>query len=298
MKDPIRTIALISTLLLMLLFASAAAVSYPLTVTDELGRRVVLERPPQRIVAMIPSLTEAVCALRACDLLVGVDQFSNFPEQVVELPKLGSGFSPNVEEIVALQPDLVLVDEDSGIASQLEAVGLTVFAGTGQTYDEVFENFALLGTLLDRETEAAVLSGRVRGQIEAVAAVVADLPEPTVFYELDATPYSVGPASFIGVLIAKAGGRNIVTEDMGEFPQVDPEYIVASDPEVIVLADAPFGETALTVAARPGWNEIAAVADGRVAELSGEQADALSRPGPRMGEAVLILAGIFHPGSF
>jgi iron complex transport system substrate-binding protein len=290
----IRLFSLIVTLLL----AAAAAGSYPLTVTDDLGRRVVLESAPQRVVSMIPSHTETVCALRACDLLVGVDQFSNFPERVAGLPKLGSGFSPNVEEIVALQPDLVLVDEASGIAQKLEGLGLTVYAGTGQTYDEVFENFTTLGLLLDRETEAAVLSGRVRGEVETVAELTADLPPPTVFYELDPTPYSVGPESFIGVLISKAGGRNVVTADMGEFPQVDPEYVVASDPQVIVLADAPYGETAEAVAARPGWSEIEAVRRGRVIELSSDQGDALSRPGPRMGDAVLILARIFHPDHF
>jgi iron complex transport system substrate-binding protein len=293
----VNLVRLLALSVALLLF-SAAATSYPLTVTDDLGRQVVLESAPERVVTMMPSHTETVCALKACDLLVGVDKFSNFPAEVAGLPRLGSGFSPNVEEIVALQPDLVLVDENSGVAQKLEGLGLTVYAGTGQTYEEVFDSFATLGLLLDRETEAAVLSGRVRGQVEAVAALTADLPRPTVFYELDPTPYSVGPDSFIGVLISKAGGRNVVTEDMGEFPQVDPEFVVASDPEVIVLADAPYGETAESVAARPGWSDVAAVLNGRIAELSSVQGDALSRPGPRIGEAVLILARIFHPDRF
>jgi iron complex transport system substrate-binding protein len=288
----------ISAILLLLATAAAAAVSYPLSVTDDLGRLVVLERAPSRVVSMIPSSTEIVCALEACELLVGADQFSNYPAEVNELPRLGSAFSPNIEEIVALEPDLVLVDEDSGLAAKLEAVGLTVYAGTGQTYDELFANFRVLGRLLDRETEAALLAGRVRGEVEAVAELVAELASPTVYFEIDATPYSVGPTSFIGVLIAKAGGRNIVEPGMGEFPQLDPEFVVAADPQVIVLADAPYGESAETVAGRPGWSGLTAVVTERVVELDAEQVDALSRPGPRIGLAVSALARILHPDRF
>lgn len=283
--------------LLTLLAPAAAAADYPLTVTDDLGRQIVLEEAPDRVVTMIPSHTETVCAL-ACDLLVGVDQFSDFPARVADLPKLGSAFSANIEELVALQPDLVLVDEYSGLAERLEELGITVYAGTPQRYDEVFDLFAVVGQMLGRETEAAVLAGKVRGEVSAISELVAGLAEPAVYYELDATPYSVGPGSFIDELITKAGGENIVGSGMGEFPQLDPEFVVAQDPEVIVLADAPYGETAETIAARPGWAGIAAVRSSRVAELTQEQANALSRPGPRMGQAVLILARVLHRDRF
>ena len=92
--------------------------------------------------------------------------------------------------------------------------------------------------------------------------MVADAPAPSVYYEIDATPYSVGPDSFIGVLISKAGGANIVTAEMGEFPQLDPEFVVAADPEAIVLGSAPAGESLETLAARPGWGELQAVTSG------------------------------------
>ncbi|MEX2533992.1 MAG: ABC transporter substrate-binding protein [Trueperaceae bacterium] len=299
MKDFYRRVSILGLMLLAALVAmSAAAITYPLTITDDLGREVVLDEAPERVISMIPSSTETVCALDACELLVGVDQFSNFPAQVEGLPRLGSAFSPNIEELVALAPDLVLADEDSGIVSTLEQLGITVYAGTGQTFDEVFESFEALGLLLDRETEAALLSGRVRGEVEAVAEQASRYPSPTVFFELDATPYSVGPGSYIDELIRLAGGENIVGEGFGQFPQVDPEFVVAEDPQVIVLADAPFGETAESVAARPGWSSLSAVADDRIAELTSEQADTLSRPGPRMSQAVRLLATIFHPGRF
>ncbi len=293
MKTLIRSV-------LSVLFVSVGLVwaAYPVTVVDDLGREVTLATKPLRIITMMPSHTETVCALDACDKLVGVDQFSNYPPEIEGLPQLGSAFSPNLEAIVALEPDLVLVDESSDLAAQLEQVGLTVFAGTAQTFDEVFEKFLIIGRLIGREAEAEALGERVRREIEAVASRVADQSRPRVYYEIDATPFSVGPNSFIGVLIAKAGGDNIVAEGMGDFPQLDPEYIVAADPEVIVLANAPYGESFATVSARPGWGSLTAVVEGRVVELTSEQGDALSRPGPRITEAVKLLATIFHPDLF
>ncbi len=291
---------LLTPMALLLAFAlsTAFATSYPLTVVDDLGREVIIGAAPQRIVSMAPSHTETVCALNACHLLVGVDTWSNWPASVAELPGLGDAFSPNLEAVVALQPDLVLVDEYSGLAEPLEALGIVVYAGTPQTLEETFEFFTLLGTLLNRETEAAVLAGRVQGEIAGVASVLSGVAGPTVFVELDSTPYSVGPNSYLGTLLAYAAGVNIVTADMGDFPMVDPEYIVAQDPQVILLNDAPYGVTAADVAARPGWAGISAVVNGRVVELDGNTVDMLSRAGPRVGQAVLELARLLHPGTF
>ena len=282
-------------LVLMLGLSLASATDYPYTVTDDLNREVTLEREPQRIVAMIPSHTETVCALGACERLLGVDEFSNYPDEVADLPILGSAFSPNVEEIVALEPDLVLVDESSDLAASLDQLGIPTYAGTAQTYDEVFEKFTVLGELLNLEAEAEQLSADVQAEVDGIASLVADAPAPSVYYEIDATPYSVGPESFIGVLVSKAGGENIVTADMGEFPQLDPEFVVAAAPEAIILSSAASGESLDTLAERPGWASLPAVGEARVLELSSEQGDAASRPGPRLGEAVRLFASFLHP---
>lgn len=276
------------------LFSFATATTYPYTATDDLGFEVTLEAEPLRVVAMIPSHTETLCAVDACDKLVGVDQFSNFPERVNALPKLGSAFSPNVEAIVALQPDLVLTDESSDLAGSLRQAGIPVYAGTAQTYDEVFDKFEVLGALLNRETEAALLSGRVEGGVRAISDRASGLEPTTVYYEIDPTPYSVGPESFIGVLLSRAGGANIVTEDLGDFPQLDPEYIVAADPEVIIVSE----RDAETLPERSGWAEIDAVAIGRVVPTTSRLDDAISRPGPRIVEAVRFFARALHPEVF
>jgi len=281
-----------------LAWLATAHAAWPVTVVDDLGREVTLSASPQRIVSLVPTHTETVCALAACERLVGRDTWSNFPSAVATLPDLGSAFAPDLEALVALRPDLVLVDEYSGAAEALAPLGLAVYAGTPQRLGELFDTIERLGRLLGAPTEAAVLAGRLRGELDGVAAVVADLPAPSVFYEVDPSPYTVGPESFIGRLIALAGGRNVVPADLGDFPLVDPEFVVEADPEVIVLADAPFGVDAAAVAARPGWGTIAAVRDGRVVELTQAQGDVLSRAGPRVGEALRLLARILHPGVF
>ncbi len=293
-----RSLFFVSALAIALLAAYAGATTYPLTLTDDLGRSVTIEAEPQRVVTLMPSHTETVCAMGACGRLVGRDRFSNFPAEVLDLPDLGSPFSADLEAIVALEPDLVLVDEFSGVAASLEVLGLTVYAGTPQTLDEVLVNFTLVGKMLNRETEAALLSDRVRGEIAALEDLVLDQPSPRVYLELDATPYSVGPDSFIGILMVKAGGANIVPPTMGDFPQLDPEFVVISDPEVIVLMDAPFGESLATIRERPGWTSLTAIRLQRVAELESAQVDILSRPGPRVAEAVRLLAHLFHPDLF
>lgn len=289
---------LASLAFLLLALQTALATSYPVTVTDDLGRAVTLDHAPRRIVAMIPSHTETVCALGACDRLVGVDSFSDWPAEVASLPHLGSAFDPDLEALVALRPDLVLTDEYSGLADRLRALGIPVYAGTPQTYDETLALFDRLGRMLDRETQAALLRGRVEGEVRGVRRAVASLPRLRVYVELDATPYSVGPGSVVGTLLGMAGGDTIVPASMGDFPQLDPEFVVAQDPEVVLLADAPYGQTVAAARARPGWAALRAVRDDRVLALDADQVDLISRAGPRLGEAVRLLASLLHPGRF
>lgn len=281
--------------LVLFVFAISFASDYPLIVTDDLGHELVLNAAPVRIVSMIPSATETVCALNACDLLIGRDQYSNYPPEVNDLPELGNGFVPNLEAIVALEPDLVIVDESGDLANQLRELGIPVYAGTAQTFTEVFEKISDIGKLINREKEAAFLNLKLRTDLVNVHKLIAAAQMPTVFYELDSTPYSVGPESFIGEIISLAGGDNIVTADLGAFPKLDPEFIVAANPEIILLADAAYGESAESLAARAGWADIAAISSGKVYELSPEQVDIINRPGPRIIDALFLLAQIFHP---
>lgn len=284
-----RHIVLLSALALL---PMAAATRYPLTVTDDLGRSVTLRQEPKRIVAMLPSHTETLIAIGAGDKLIAVDVFSNHPRNVTDrLPKVGSGYQPNIEAILALKPDLVLADESSGsrLTEKLAAVGLTVYGGTAQTYNEVFEKIGVLGRLTNREAGATRLITRMRSELNALQRSVVNLPKVSTYYEIDPTPYSVGPNSFIGVLIGKAGGQTVVPARLGDFPKLDPELIVKADPRVMV------GLTLEEARKRPGWSGLGAVQSGRVFRPTPEERDALSRPGPRLPDALRALIRFLHP---
>lgn len=297
MTDPAertpRFIAL--SLAILAILASVPSAVGQAVVTDDLGREVRLDGPAERVVSMIPSHTETVCALDACDRLVGRDTFSNVPEVVLDLPDLGSAFSADVEALVALEPDLVLTDEYSGLAEALEGLGIAVYAGTPQTISETWEVMGEVATLLGREARAAELIDEAQGRIEELSDLAAGAEPVTVYFELDATPYSVGPDSFTGQLLSLANARNIVPASLGEFPQLDPETILAADPEVIVLADAPYGESAETLAERPGWSDLQALREGRVIELTQDEVDLLNRAGPRLPDALQHLVERLHP---
>ncbi|HEX7039681.1 MAG TPA: ABC transporter substrate-binding protein [Trueperaceae bacterium] len=287
-----RLYTFVAALLLSLQLALAQT-----AVVDDLGREVALDAPPARVVSMLPSHTESVCALGACDLLVGIDNNTDL-EGLGDLPRLGDPFAPDVEAIVALEPDLVLVDEYSGMHASLEELGIPTYAGSPQTVEETYAFLATLGRLLGREDEAAELVESVQGELAEVGEALRGVDRPTVFVEVDPTPYSAGPGSYLDELLTLAGGENVVPASLGPFPQVDPEFVVLEDPEVVLLLDAPFGVTAAQVGERPGWGDLSAVTGGRVYELTDEQADALSRPGPRLGEAVRLLARLLHPELF
>ncbi|ADY27719.1 ABC-type transporter, periplasmic subunit (plasmid) [Deinococcus proteolyticus MRP] len=278
--------------LLLALSTAAQATSYPLTVTDDLGRRVVLKKEPMRIVAMLPSHTETLIAIGAGGKLVGIDEYSNYPKNVTDnITKVGNGFQPNIEKIVALKPDLVLADESSSsrLTARLEAAGLTVYGGTAQTYNEVFQKIVVLGRLTNRESGATRLVSSMRRDLSALERTVVNRPKVSTYYEVDPTPYSVGPNSFIGTLMTRAGGRTIVPASLGDFPKIDPELIVRSNPQVMI------GLTPEEARRRPGWQNLQAVRAGRVYKPTAAERDALSRPGPRLPQAMRALIRMIHP---
>ena len=278
------------------LLGLALATSYPLLVTDDRGRRVEIPAEPQRLVVMLPSATETICAIGACDKIVATDSFSNWPEEVRDLPKAGGLYDPNLELIVSLRPDLVIASVYGKLADRLEEAGIPVYAVRTETYRDIFRTARALGRVLNREAQAEALVARIQSQIYVLESRAAQAKtRPSVYYEIDPTPYTAGPDSFIGTLIEKARGRNIVPPELGLFPKISPEFVVAEDPEVIILGDAPFGVTAEKLKERPGWAGIRAVKQGRVCELTQEEVDLVSRPGPRVPEGLAVLVHCIHP---
>lgn len=260
-------------------------------VRDDLGRLVRLEREPARVVSLMPANTETLFALGAGGRLVGRDDFSDYPPAAAALPAVGGLDNVSVERVVALAPDLVVCSEYGAQAVALERAGLVVWAGSAQRYDEVFAVTLALGRLVGRAAEAEALNGALRGEVARVEAALRAVSPVRVYYEIDPTPYTAGPGSFVGALLALAKGANVVPDGLGDFPKIAPERVVLGDPEVIV------GVSPDEARARPGWSAIAAVRAGRVRALSAAERTVITRPGPRLGEGLRALATILHPGA-
>ena len=241
---------------------------------------------PQRIVSLSPTHTEMLFAIGAGDRLVAVDEFSNFPAEALDLPNELSGFEPNVEAIAAYDPDLVVIGGDfTGLGDQLDAIGISWWDGpAAMTLDDTYAQIEQLGAATGQVGDAAALVAQMQTDIDAIVADTTVPDEPLTFYhELDPTYFSADSTTFIGELYSLLGLQNIADRaegDSGGFPQLNAEFIVSADPDLIFLADTKCcGETAATVAARDGWGVITAVVDGNVIEMDD---DIASRWGPRV----------------
>lgn len=252
---------------------------------DDLQRDVAFEHEPKRVITLLPSLTETVCALGACDRLVATDRYSEWPQQVRALPKAGGLDDAEVELIVELKPDLVLLSRSQRITDRLAELGIRSFALQTDRYSDIAHTVATIGAILGLDREAARLNesiaARVR-QIGAQARARRHGEGPSVYFEVDRAPYAAGAGSFIGELLARLGARNIVGPDLGAFPKLNPEYVVRNNPDVIFIsgADAP------GLAQRPGWDQIRAVKEQRICSFAPEVSDTIVRPGPRVVEGM------------
>lgn len=257
-----------------------------ITVNDDRGRSLRFEQPPQRIVSLLPSLTETVCALDRCGQLVGVDRYSTWPPELRRLPGLGGGLDPNIEAVVALRPDVVLLAGSSRAAERLESLGLKVLALEPRTHADVQRVLLTLGQLLGVADAQRVWRAIDAGVLAAAQSLPPSVRGTRVYFEVSAVPYAAGASSFIGETLTRLGMRNIVPAELGPFPKLNPEFVVRADPDLIMVGDRGAGD----LAQRPGWQRIRAVREQRVCAFSPGQSEVLGRPGPRMAEAARLMA--------
>ena len=257
-----------------------------LQVTDDRGVRVTFAQSPQRIVSLLPSLTETVCELGQCHRLVGVDRYSNFPVSVLKLPKAGGGLDPNIEAVIALRPDVVLLATSARASERLEALGLKVLALEPKTHADMRRVLETLGQLLEVPDPA-----RAWREIDATVTVVAQSLSASakatrVYFEVSAAPHGASEASFIGETLGRLGVQNIVPASMGPFPKLNPDFVVRANPDVIMAG----ARNATGMSQRPGWGNVRAIKSQRVCLFSPEQSDVLVRPGPRLAQAARLMA--------
>ena len=283
--------------------SAPAASAFPFTFKDDASHDVTFERPPQRIVSLSPGHTETLYAIGAGDKVVATDKYSDFPAENKPKATLVTYPKPNVEELVALKPDLIVtLTEGPELIQQVEPRGIKVLQLFPKTLDQSAADVEVLGRVTGNEAKAKQIAGGMRERAAAVAAKTKDAPKVRVLYELDASeptqPFVSGPGSFHGSLIPLAGGKNVFDDINGPSGQVSAEQIIARDPEVIVLgdADSPYNaQTPDMVKARAGWQAISAVKNNKIFPIS---QDVMARPSPRLVEGLERLAKALHPELF
>ena len=278
---------------------SAAAASFPVTIENN-GASVTITEQPESIISLSPTATEILFEIDAGSQVIAVDDQSNFPAEapISEL----SGFTPNLESIVALSPDLVVVSFDvDGIVAALTAASIPVIVQYAATsLDDTYLQIAELGTVTGNTSQSQELISSMQSEIAAaIATLPANASELTYYHELDNTLFSVTSATFIGSVYALAGLTNIADAATGAesgYPQLSPEFIVSADPAIVFLADTKCcSQTAETLAQRPGFAKLTAVTTGSVVELDD---DVASRWGPRTVDFVkAIVDGVLAVSS-
>jgi iron complex transport system substrate-binding protein len=264
--------------------------------TDDLGRRVAINGTPQRIVSLAPSNTEILFALGLADEVAGVTDYCDCPPEATSKTSVGGYINPDIEKIVTLDPDLVLVSYGTpmDVIDSMVGLGLTVFGIKTTDLDDLLNDIEMIGKITDRETEADALASEMATSIQGVTSQTEGLEQrPRVFYIVGTGPlWTAGSDTFIDELIRKSGGVNICGNITG-YSEVSLEYIVASNPEVIITSSWPgvcewaMNSTELQATAAVQSGSVYACDDNLV-----------QRPGPRIVEGLEWFAYFVHPEIF
>lgn len=279
---------------------AGSSTQYPLTVLDASGEEWVLEQAPQRIVSTSPAETEILFALGLGDKIVAVSDFCDYPAEAAEKDKVGGIVEPNIEAILAADPDLVVtgISLKEELVGQMRGLGLNVYASAPRTVEEIFENIERLGEVTDTREQAEQLIAEMRAELERVTEAVSDLDaeEKKRVYVEFAPGWTVGRGEFLHELIELAGAVNIA-EDVEGWAQINEEKIIQDNPEIIIipegLVDYETNKPIETlIVERNGWGQIEAVETGNLHAID---QDLLTIPGPRIIQGLVELASAIYP---
>lgn len=290
-RQRVATCALLALLAMLGLLAAgtghAADVTAAGLVHDDRGQIHQFDPPVRRIVSLVPSLTEVVCALDACDRLVGVDRYSNYPAAAAALPRVGDLEDAQVEAIVLLRPDLVLAAPSARVVARLQSLGIRVMALETRSYAEVNQDIQAIGVALGRPQAARQLWSMIQARVDSAAQrVPAVMRGRRVYFEVSASPHAAGTGSFIGETLQRLGMANVVTPDLGPFPKLNPEFVVRAAPDLIMAS----ARNLAGMPARPGWQRLDALRNRQQCAFEPAQYEPLVRPGPRIGQAADTIA--------
>lgn len=289
-----------STLLLLVIaFAlSACEISTPVVIPqetervakDDLGRDVVLPPEIKRAVSLAPSLTEMIFAVGAGERLVGVTTYCNYPEAAQKIAKVGDTQTPNIETIIALKPDVVFVSTASQLEafmSTLDSQGIAVYVIDSKDVDDVLNDLATLGELFETKEKSSRLLESLIARIGVVKGEIVGDSRPRVFVQISRDPlYTIGEDSFLTGIVEAAGGVSVTKDVATAYPTLSKETALALNPDAIILSDSEDNREPNDV-----FKNSPAVKNGRVIRVN---ADIISRPGPRLVDALEKIASELH----
>ncbi|WP_162532409.1 ABC transporter substrate-binding protein [Candidatus Scalindua japonica] len=265
---------------------------------DDTGFSLHFNNPPRRIISVSPSVTEILGVINADSLLVGVSLYSYYPSSVKGLPKVGSYVKPNIEQIISLNPDLVVMSYDGAPRSdvnKLRKLKLKVAVLRSEKFSDIIKNINWLGKVLERQKKATEVAGYLESRYAQIRSLDWETPKPAAFYSIALDPIiSVGAKSFINDLIRDAGGMNITGDIDQAYPKLTIESVIARSPDILVFSTG-MGNALSMEGQLPfwqRWKNIPAVRDQRFVQVDH---DIINRPGPRVIKALALLAQQFHP---
>jgi iron complex transport system substrate-binding protein len=269
------------------------------TFVDDLSRKVYLAKAPARVLSLAPSITEILFAIGLADRIVGVTEFCDYPPEARAKPKVGYA-QPNLESLVAFQPDLVLSPRDfmrADLISKLEQLKIPVFILEAKTIEDIASHIQLLGRMLGASDAADQVAMDLRRRLAALKARTEPLRKPRVLYVLNSQPLiTVGPGSFVHHVIVSAGGTNVAEHAASDYPRLSMEEVIKQDPEVILF---PVGSLeGISTSEQQTWRRWSTLSAVKREQFHQIPSDLLNRPGPRIVEGMEKLARILHPDAF
>lgn len=291
-------------------FYKPEEITGPISVIDSVGRNVTITNyPPERIVSLAPSCTEILYALGLGDKIVGVDEYSDHPTEVLDrveegtLTTVGSFAEINLELVVGLEPDLILATGgvQRVVAESLEGQGQTIVVLYPERFEGVLADISLVGKITGKTDEAGAIVTDMQTRAQEIADKVKDLPKPSVYIEIffNGGYWSFGSDAYATELISMAGGTNVFSAVSGGHISTSAEEILQADPEIIIISKGSMAEgcglTPEVIIARPGWTEISAVKNDQIFEIT---ESIMVRGVPRLIEGLEELAEVIHPEVF
>lgn len=274
---------------------------FPVHIVDDMGRNVVIDREPQRIVSLAPSNTEILFALNLGERIVGVTEYCDYPQEANNKEKIGGFSTPNIEKVISLNPDLVIATSmHQKTVEELDRLGVPVIVLFPKKVSDVLENITLIGRATGQEDVAEGLVKDLKARMDAVTDKTGKIPEgkrPRVYYEVWHDPLiTAGPDTFVDDLITLAGGINIAGDSKTSYPEISLEVVIQKDPQIFIYSHHGNSRQEIEqIYSRQNWQDISAIKNKRVYIID---QNLVQRATPRLIDGLEELAKMLHPDLF